>query len=140
MQCTLQLYFKTAPARSNAVVKGLNSPKSFTNLLSGSMSLILNKMGLMHQYGSLRVPQTPKSHDTLIKVFKFIRNKLYFCTHIESEMLKIYFVVCEPFRQSQPSVDRGQRTCSSHTICCTSQLATLKSHAFSLLLGLCFMG
>ena len=54
-------------------------------------------MGLMHQYGSLGVPQTPKSHDALIEVFKFKRNKLYFCTYIESETLKIYFEVCEPF-------------------------------------------
>jgi hypothetical protein len=41
--------------------KGLNSPKRFTNLLSGPMSI----MGLMHQ--------TPKSCDALIEVFKFIR-------------------------------------------------------------------
>ena len=39
-----------------------------------------------------------KSHDALIKIFKFIRNKLHFCTYIESETLKIYFEVCEPFR------------------------------------------
>ena len=61
-------------------------------------------MGLMHQYGSLGVPQTPKSHNAQKEVFKFIRNKLHFCTYIESEMLKIYFEVCEPFRRSQPSV------------------------------------
>ena len=30
-------------------------------------------MGLIHQYGSLGVPQTPKSCDALIEVFKFIR-------------------------------------------------------------------
>ena len=64
-------------------------------------------MGLMHQYGSLGVPQTPKSHDALIEVFKFIRNKLHFCTYIESETLKIYFEVCEPFRRSWPSVRRA---------------------------------
>ena len=40
--------------------------------------IILNYMGLMHQYGSLGVPPTPKSHDALIEVLKFIRNKLYF--------------------------------------------------------------
>ena len=57
-------------------------------------------MDLMHQYGSLAVPQTQKSHDALIEVFKFIRNKLYFCTYIESETLKICFEVCEPFRRS----------------------------------------
>ena len=65
-------------------------------------------MGLMHPYGSLGIlwiegiwiPQTPKSHDALIEIFKFIRNKLYFSTYIESEMLKIYFEVCEPFRRS----------------------------------------
>ena len=58
----------------------------------------------MHQYGSLGVPPTPKSHDALIEVFKFIRNKLHFCTNIESETLKIYSEVCEPFRRSEPSV------------------------------------
>ena len=84
--------------------KGLNLSKRFKNLLSGSLSLILNKMGMMHQYGSLGVPQTPKSHDALIEVFKFIRNKLHFCTYIESETLKIYFGVYEPFRRSQLSV------------------------------------
>ena len=51
-------------------------------------------MGLMHQYGSLGAPQTPKSHDALI------RNKLHFCTYVESGTLLIYFEVCEPFRQS----------------------------------------
>ena len=46
---------------------------------------------------SIWVPWSPsKSHDALI--FKFIRNKLHFCTYIESETLKIYFEVCEPFR------------------------------------------
>ena len=57
-------------------------------------------MGLMHQYGSLGVPQTPKSNDALIEVFKFIRKKMNFCTYIEAEMLKIYFEVCEPFDRS----------------------------------------
>ena len=57
-------------------------------------------MGLIHQYWSLGVPQTPKSHDALIEVFKFIRNKLHFAAHIESETLNIYFEVCEPFRGS----------------------------------------
>ena len=57
-------------------------------------------MGLIHQYGSLEVPQTPKKYDALIEVFKFIRNKLYFCTYIESETLYIYFEVCEPFQRS----------------------------------------
>ena len=42
----------------------------------------------MHQYGSLGVPQTSKSHDALIEVFKFIRNKLHFYTCIESETLR----------------------------------------------------
>ena len=64
-------------------------------------------MGLIHQYGSLGVSQTQKSHDALIEVFKFIRNKLHFCTYIESETLKIYFEVCEPFRRSWPSVRRA---------------------------------
>ena len=31
-------------------------------------------MGLMHPYGSLGVPQTPKNHNTLIEVFKFGRS------------------------------------------------------------------
>ena len=57
---------------------GLNSLKRFTNFLSGSMPLILNWMGLLHQYGSVRVPQSSKSPDALIEVLKFIRNKLYF--------------------------------------------------------------
>ena len=46
----------------------------------------------------LKSHRPQKSHDALIKIFKFIRNKLHFCTYIESEMLKIYFEVCEPFR------------------------------------------
>ena len=61
-------------------------------------------MGLMHQYRSLGVPQTPKSCDALLEVFKFIRKKLHFCTFIKSETLKIYFEVCEPFRRRKPSV------------------------------------
>ena len=67
-------------------------------------------MSLMHQYGSLEVPQTPISHhlhDAMIEVFKLIINKLHFCTYIESETLKIYFEVCEPFRRSWPSVRRA---------------------------------
>ena len=54
----------------------------------------------MHQYGSLGVPQTPKSDVALIEVFKFIKNKLHICIFIESETLEIYFEVCEPFRLS----------------------------------------
>ena len=46
----------------------------------------------------LKSHRPQKSHDALIKIFKFIRNKLHFCTYIESEILKIYFEVCEPFR------------------------------------------
>ena len=41
-------------------------------------------MDLVHQYGSLGVPQTPKSCDALIEVFKFIRyvlKKLHVCTY-----------------------------------------------------------
>ena len=57
-------------------------------------------MDLMHQYESLGIPQTPKSHDVLIEVFKFIRNKLHFGTYVESETLEIYFEVCEPFCRS----------------------------------------
>ena len=53
----------------------------------------------MHQYGSLGVPETPKSHDALIEVFKSIGNKVHFCTDIVSETLKICVEVCEPFRQ-----------------------------------------
>ena len=34
----------------------------------------------MHQYGSLGVPSDPKSYDALLEVFKFIRNKLHFCS------------------------------------------------------------
>ena len=51
-------------------------------------------------------PSDPKSHDALIEVFKFIRNKLHFCTYIEPETLKIYYEVCEPFCQIWPSVWR----------------------------------
>ena len=40
--------------------KGLKSPKRFTNLPSGSMSSILNWMGLTHPYGSLGIPQIKK--------------------------------------------------------------------------------
>ena len=36
--------------------KAPNSPKRFTNLILGSMSSILNKMGLMLSYGSSGVP------------------------------------------------------------------------------------
>ena len=59
--------------------------------------LRVNVINFEHKYGSLGVPQTPKSHDALKEVFKFIRNKLHCCTFTESEMLKIYFEVCEPF-------------------------------------------
>ena len=52
--------------------KGLKSPKRFTNLPLGSMSSILNLMGLMHSYRSPGVPRTPKSYNALIEVFKFI--------------------------------------------------------------------
>ena len=61
---------------------------------------------LSNQYGYLGVPETPKSHDALIEVFKSIGNKLHFCTDIVSETLKICVEVCEPFRQRQPSVRR----------------------------------
>ena len=64
-------------------------------------------MGLMPRYGFFEFTQTPISHDALIEVFKFIRNKLHFCTYVESEKLKIYFEVCEPFRHSWPSVRCG---------------------------------
>ena len=63
-------------ARGGMAHKGLKLPKRFTNLLLGSMSLILNLMGLMHPYESLDVPQTPKSCDALIEVFKY--RKIYF--------------------------------------------------------------
>ena len=53
--------------------KGLKSPKRFTNLPSGSMSSILNWMGLIHLYGSLGVPQTPKCYNAFMEVFIFIR-------------------------------------------------------------------
>ena len=46
----------------------------------------------------LKSHRPQKSHDALIKIFKFIRKKLRFCTYIESEMHKVYFEVCEPFR------------------------------------------
>ena len=46
--------------------KGLKSPKRFTNLPLGSISSILNLMGLMHPYGSLVVTQAPKSYNELI--------------------------------------------------------------------------
>ena len=52
--------------------KGLKSPKRFTNLPLGSMSSILNLMGLMHSYRSPGVPRTPRSYNALIEVFKFI--------------------------------------------------------------------
>ena len=55
-------------------------------------------MGLMHQYGSFGVSQTPKSHDAMLEVFQFIRNKLHFWIFMESKTLKISFKVCEPFR------------------------------------------
>ena len=113
IRCTAKKFLRQHGQAATAH-KGLNSSKRFTNLLSGSMSLIQNKMGLMHQYRSLGVPKTPKSHDALIKVFKFIRNKLHFlgphfCTYIESETLKICLEVCEPFRRSQPSMRRRRR-------------------------------
>ena len=51
----------------------------------------------MHQYGSLGVPKTPKSHDALIEVgIQIHKNKLHFCTYIESETQKIFFDLCEP--------------------------------------------
>ena len=59
----------------------------------------LNQMGLMNQYGSLEVPQTPKSCGTNSCVKEVACLQLFFCT--------IYFQVCEPFRQSQPSVSRS---------------------------------
>ena len=52
--------------------KELISPKRFTNLPLESMLSILNWMGLMHTYRSPGVPQTPKSYNALIEVFKFI--------------------------------------------------------------------
>ena len=42
--------------------KGLNFSKRFTNLLSGPMTLILNKMGLMH---ALWVPWSPSDSKKL---------------------------------------------------------------------------
>ena len=82
------IWHRNATISRGAVAhKGLNLPKRFTNLLLGSMSLILNKMDLMHQYGSLGVPWTPKSCDALIEVFKFVdamdmcKNKLHVCTY-----------------------------------------------------------
>ena len=71
--------------------KGLNSPKRFTNLLS-VINFELNGLD-----ASIWVPWTPKSHDALIEVFKFIRSKLHVCTYIESETLKIYFEVVNLF-------------------------------------------
>jgi len=76
----------------------------------------------MHQSGSLWVPQTPKNHDAIIEVFKFIRNKLHFCTNIEYEMLKIItlrfvnlFVevsrVCAMPRQGQLSQEQSRAKC-----------------------------
>ena len=62
--------------------KELISPKRFTNLPLESMLSILNWMGLMHTYRSPGVPQTPKSYNALIEVFKFMwyveRNKMHF--------------------------------------------------------------
>ena len=51
---TEDIIYKNVKFRQNmsgfgSAHKGLNSPKRFTNLLSGTMSLILNSMGLMHQ-------------------------------------------------------------------------------------------
>ena len=76
----LEDLYRSKQQKSEAGVphKGLNPPKRFTNL-SGWMLLILNYMGLMHQYGSLGVPQTPKSCNAQIEVFKFIR---YICVKI----------------------------------------------------------
>ena len=45
--------------------KGLNSPKRFTNLLRVNV-INFELLGLMHQYGSLGVPQTQKSCDAMI--------------------------------------------------------------------------
>ena len=47
MQCTLQLYFKTAPARSKAVVKGL----TVRTLFVARLNLQLLKAMLFHYYG-----------------------------------------------------------------------------------------
>ena len=52
--------------------KGLKSPKRFTNLPLGSMSSILNLMGLMQLYGSTGVPRAPRSYNAMIEVFKFM--------------------------------------------------------------------
>ena len=54
--------------------KGLKSPKRFTNLPLGSMSSILNLMGLMHSNRSSGVHRTLRSYNMLIEVFKFIWN------------------------------------------------------------------
>ena len=53
----------------------------------------------MQQFGSLGVPQTPKSrNDRCIQIHK--KKKDAFFTYLESETLKIYFEVCDPFCQS----------------------------------------
>ena len=41
----------------------------------------------------------PWSHDALIEVFKSIKTS-YILAPLESETLKIYFDLCEPFRRS----------------------------------------
>ena len=61
-----------SPTNSDTAHKDLKSPKRFTNLPLWSMSSILNLMGLMHSYRSPGVPQTPRSCNALIEVFKFI--------------------------------------------------------------------
>ena len=49
---------------------------------------------------SIWVPWSQKSNPKKLEVFQFIRNKQHFCTIIESETLKIYLEVCEPFRRN----------------------------------------
>ena len=54
--------------------KGLNSPKRFTNLLSG-----LN--GFNASIWISWSPSDPQSYDSLVEVFKFIRHVLHFCAY-----------------------------------------------------------
>ena len=86
--------------------KGLKSPKRFTNLPLGSMSSILNLMGLMHS----GVPRTPRSYNALIEVFKFIWD-------VETP------IKSDPYL-SQSHQDWGLWTFSSKVAECVSRRAT----------------
>jgi hypothetical protein len=55
-------------------------------------------MGLIHLYGSLWVPQTPKRYNALLEVFKVIwyveRSKMHFCTYSSISVKSLQKVAC----------------------------------------------